>query len=113
MNHLHWPKAFKHSDEAAADLQRCIQLQESAGKGNEKPYFLRPHIALGDAHVKSKQYDKARQVWQDALDLFAEDRELLLRLEISDDGQLLQFVLSQRSLDLPVDTDLSFLDAAP
>jgi tetratricopeptide (TPR) repeat protein len=110
MNHLHWPKALKHSDDAVADFNRCIALQQQSGRGNEKPWYLRTHIALGDAYAKDEQFEKARQVWKEGLELFPGDEQIQDRLNISEDNELLDFVLSRRSLDEPVDTDLSFLD---
>ena len=46
-------------------------------------------------------------------DKFPNSIELKDRLAIKDDKQLLKFVETQRSLDRPIDTDLSFLDAEP
>jgi tetratricopeptide (TPR) repeat protein len=109
-NHLHWPRALRHSADAAQDLQRCVELQQRTGKSGFKPYYLLPYVALGDAYTKDKQMDKARQAWQQGLKVFPEAKALKDRLAIMDDTQLLKYVEGQRSLDRPIDTDLSFLD---
>ena len=54
--------------------------------------------------------DKARAAWQAGLKIFPDSKELKDRLAIKDDTQLLKFVESQRSLERPIDTDLSFMD---
>jgi tetratricopeptide (TPR) repeat protein len=111
MNHLHWPMAFGHSDDAIADLKSCIELQKQNGYSNKRQYCLRTHIALGDAYTKNKQYDQARKAWSEALQLFPGAQQLKERLAISDDEKLLDYVKAQRSLDKGIDTDLSFLDS--
>jgi tetratricopeptide (TPR) repeat protein len=110
MNHLHWPRALMHSADAAKDFVRCIELQEKGGKSKAKPYHLRAHIALGDAYAKNRQVDKARPAWQQGLKAFPDSQELKDRLAIKDGAQLLKFVEGKRSLDHPIDTDLSFMD---
>ena len=110
MNHLHWPRALLHSDDAAKDLTRCLELQERGRKPKDKPYYLRPYVSLGDALAKAKKYDQAREVWRRGQKTFPNSPELKERLAIKDDAQLLKYVESQRSLEKPIDTDLSFLD---
>lgn len=113
MNHLHWPRSLRHSDSAAEDLQKCVELQQREGVAAAKSYYLRTHILLGDAWTKAGQYERARKAWRAGLSAFPEARELLDRLEIRDDAILLRTVESQRSLEQPIDTDLSFLDREP
>lgn len=108
MNHLHWPRALRHSDDAVADLERCAHLQERSGR--LEPHHLRIYVCLGDAYTKAKEYDRARQAWRRGLKYFAAARELTDRLQIKDATGLLKYVESQRSLEKPIDTDLSFLD---
>ncbi len=112
MNHLHWPRALRHSDDAVVDLTRCIQIQKESGSPAGRPHFVRTHIALGDAHAKAKQFDKARRTWQEGLELFPESSELQERLAISKDA-LLDYVKNHRSLEQPIDTSLAFLDGQP
>jgi tetratricopeptide (TPR) repeat protein len=110
MNHLHWPRVLRHSADAAQDLARCIELQARSGLPAGQPYYLRTHIALGDALAKDQEFAKARQAWRHGLKIFPEAKPLLERLAIAEDKRLLDFVENQRSLERPVDTDLSFLD---
>lgn len=107
MNHLHWPRALLHSDDAARDLARCVELQERDAE--PKPYYLRSYVALGDAYTKNKQYDQARAAWRRGLKFFPRAQELRDRLAIADNGQLLKYVEDQRSLERPIDTDLAFV----
>jgi tetratricopeptide (TPR) repeat protein len=111
VNHLHWPRALRHSADAAKDLSRCIELQAKNGQPVSHPYYLRSHVALGDALAKDKDYEKARQAWRQGLKIFPDAKPLKERLAISDDKRLLEYIESQRSLERPIDTDLSFLDA--
>ena len=111
MNHLHWPRALRHSGDAAKDFARCVEMQERAGQA--KPFHLRAYLGLGDAYAKNRQLDKARPAWRQGLKVFPASSELKDRLAIKEDKQLLKFVETQRSLDRPIDTDLSFLDAEP
>jgi tetratricopeptide (TPR) repeat protein len=108
INHLNWPRALRHSEAAAADLSRCVKLQEKDHQ--PKSYYVRTYVALGDAQTKAKNHAKARRAWREGLKLFPQSGELTARLEISDDKELLRYVESQRSLQNSIDTDLSFLD---
>lgn len=110
MNHLHWPRSLLHSDDAAVDLRKCVELQRQFPSGGREEYCVRTHIALGDALTKDKQYAEARKAWRAGQELFPESADLKDRLVIADDSALLRFVESKRSLEQPVDTGLSFLD---
>ncbi len=113
MNHLHWPRALRHSERAAADFERCLALQRKAGRANAKSYFERTYILLGDAWAKAEKFDRARRAWRDGLAAFSGSKPLRDRLAIKDNAALLKFVESQRSLEQPIDTDLSFVDREP
>ena len=110
MNHLHWPRALQHSADAAKDFARCIEWQKQHERGAAKPYYLRTYVGLGDAYTKNKQLDKARQAWRKGLQAFPRATELKTRLALADNAQLLNYVEAQRSLEHPIDTDLSFMD---
>lgn len=111
MNHLHWPKSLGHSDDAAADFRRCLELQAADPAGpTARPWYVRAHIGLGDALTKDKSYAEARQAWQAGLALFPADPALTERLATSGDDAQLDYVESHRSLEAAIDTDLSFLD---
>jgi tetratricopeptide (TPR) repeat protein len=111
MNHLHWPRALRHSRDAVRDLERCIGLQ--AKRGERLPYHVRPHLALGDALAKAGDYAAARRAWSRALDAHPGTGELEDRLAIEGDAALLAYVEDERSLERPIDTDLTFYTGRP
>jgi tetratricopeptide (TPR) repeat protein len=100
MNHLHWPRALRHSAEAVEDFQRCLELEP---RRHERIYVL-----LGDAHAKNGSFGEARRVWREGQALFPRSRALVDRLALGDDDAVLTFVERARSLEQPIDTDLSF-----
>ena len=53
---------------------------------------------------------QAREAWRRGQKAFPTSPELKERLAIKDDAQLLKYVESQRSLEKPIETDLSFMD---
>ena len=110
MNHLHWPRALRHSADAVADFERCLELQLQ--EDETRSYFERTYILLGDAHAKNKSYDDARGVWIDGLKRFPGSAAITARMAIEGDDALLDYILDQRSLEQPIDTDFSFVDAS-
>ena len=145
MNHLHWPRALKHSDAAAADFRECLRIQRrtslpaSLNEGTRRSDaatatpqalppplqrgglggsvqgagFERTFIGLGDSYAKAGAAAKARDAWREGLQEFPDSTALQERLAIGDDAALLKFVETKRSLDQPIDTDLSFLEREP
>ncbi len=109
MNHLHWPRALRHSDDAVVDFTQCIKLQQTHDDAIRPDYYVRAHIALGDSYAKMSQFDKARKAWREGLRLFPESDALKDRLAIADDA-LLAYVEGVRNLQQPIDTGLAFLD---
>jgi len=110
MNHLYWPRALRHSDDSIANISICIALQEESGDPAGQPYYERSYVILGDAHTKAGEYEKARAAWRRGLTLFPDSDQLKERLKERSDAELLEFIESKRSLEEPIDTDLSFLD---
>jgi tetratricopeptide (TPR) repeat protein len=108
INHLHWPRALLHNDAAAADLEAAAALQEK--RGDVRPHYQRIYVAWGDALTKAGEPDEARTAWRKGLALFPAASDLKARLAITDDKALLRFVEAERSLEKPIDSDLSFLD---
>jgi len=109
MNHLHWPRALRHTDDALADFERMIELQAT---DEPRPYHVRTYVALGDAYTKIKRYAEARAAWSRGLDSFPDAMELTERLAIASDDELFAFVADARNLEQVIDTDLSFVDQA-
>ena len=112
MNHLHWPRALRHSADAVLDFSRSLEIQqaEQRASGRSKPYYERTYILLGDAQAKNRSYEKARRVWRDGLALFPQSNDLQERLAVQEDEALLAHVEARRSLEQPIDTNFSFLD---
>ncbi len=110
MNHLYWPRALRHSDDSIASISVCVALQEESGDPAGHPYYERSYLILGDAYTKAREYAKARAAWRRGLELFPNSNQLRERLEDRSDSELLEFVESRRTLEDPIDTDLSFLD---
>ena len=109
MNHLHWPRALRHSDDAVVDFTHCIKLQQMDDDAIRPDYHVRAHIGLGDSYTKLSEFDKARKAWREGLRLFPDSDALKDRLAIDEDA-LLAYVESVRNLQQPIDTGLAFLD---
>ncbi|MDX1387919.1 MAG: FG-GAP-like repeat-containing protein [Acidobacteriota bacterium] len=109
MNHLHWPRALRHSGDAVADFSRALALQR-AGAGPADAERERVYVLLGDAQAKNKAYADARRTWSAGIELFPGSRALEERLAIDDDDALLDYVMETRALERPIDTDFSFFE---
>ena len=110
MNHLHWPRALRHSDDAAADFRRCLELQRGKDGPEGPTHYLRAYILLGDALAKMGSHEEGRTAWRQGLDLYPESEELRSRLAIEGEEATLEFIESVRSLEMPINTNFSFLD---
>ncbi len=106
-NHLHWPRALRHSAMAAEDFSRIVELQTEGGK--RKSYHVRSHIRLGDALAKDGRFQEARAAWQKGLAVFPGNPDLRKRVALRSGEQALAYVEQERSLDRRIDTDFSFL----
>jgi tetratricopeptide (TPR) repeat protein len=109
MNHLHWPRALKHSADAAADFRRCLELQKKDGSPTARSYYVRTYIGLGDALAKNDQFDQARDAWQEGLAAFPNSAELQKRVALKTAAAARAFVEAARNLEQQIDTDFSFL----
>lgn len=111
MNHLHWPRALGHSDDAARDLERAVEIQEAKGEGRE-PYAERVWVALGQAYAKDGRYEEARKAWRRGQERFPDSAELKSHLAVKGEAALAELVKEKRSLEKSIDTDLSFYEAS-
>lgn len=109
MNHLHWPRALRHSQSAAEDFKRCIELCSGPEAQPRRNYHVRAYVGQGDALAKDGDVAAARAAWRRGLELFPGTRELSERLELSDESTLRDFIERERNLEQAVDTDFSFL----
>ncbi|HWR82340.1 MAG TPA: tetratricopeptide repeat protein [Candidatus Deferrimicrobium sp.] len=109
MNHLHWPRAMRHGTQSIHDFQQALKIQSAMNLPKPRPYFVLTYIGLGDALVKEKRHDEARDVWRRGLELFSKNAHLRKRLTLADNVQLEKFVEKARWLEKQIDTDLSIL----
>ena len=111
MNHLYWPKALRHAPKSIEAFQRCLAIQEKMIKetGEPKPHFVRGYLGLGDAYVKDKKFEEAREIWRSAEAHFPDDPRLKQRLALTDNKTLGKFVDKERGLGVVVNTDLTIL----
>ncbi len=109
MNHLHWPRALRHSAAAAADFRRCIELQARSGPPGSHGYYVRSYVGLGDALAKDGDFEGARAAWRRGLELFPASAELRRRASLQSADEARALVEEVRNLEQPIDTDFSFL----
>ena len=109
-NHLHWPRALGHADDAAADFARAVEMQRALPGGGREREHREAYVRWGDALTKDGRYDEARRAWRQGLAAFPGDEQLAARLALAGDAEQLAYVEDQRSLEREIDTDLSFLE---
>ncbi len=106
-SYLYWPPSFGRAALAVADLGRAAAI----ARRSPLPHQRRGWIALGDAHWKVGELDKARTAWNEGLRLFPGEARLAARLASRGDelAALIEADLDPRQR---VDTDLSSLAPA-
>jgi len=109
VNHLHWPRALKHSANSARDFRKCIELQAQGGSPNGRSYYVRAHIGLGDALAKDGNFRDAKKAWRAGSKLFPRNRDLKERLALKTGEEAQAYVEEVRNLQQQIDTDFSFL----
>lgn len=110
LNNLYWPSWFGRTRRAIADLRRCVDVSERAGA--PAPYHALGYAALGDGYVKSGDVPRGVQTWTQGLARFPGSAELQTRVALPA-ADAPAFVKTQRDLDKPIDTDISFLWRQP
>ena len=109
MNHLHWPRALLHSVASARDFRKLIEIQSAEGKPDQRSYYVRAYVGLGDALVKDGKFAQARKAWNEGLALYPGNRDLQGRLALVTSEEALEFVEKVRNLEQQIDTDFSFV----
>jgi hypothetical protein len=110
MNHLHWPRALKHSSDAARDFRSCIELQTEGGEApNARAHYVRAYIGLGDALAKDGNFGDAQTAWREGLIAFPRNSDLKERVALTSRDEARDYVEKVRNLEQQVDTDFSFL----
>jgi len=109
-NHLHWPRALRHSSDAARDFRSCIELQTEGGEApNARAYYVRAYIGLGDALAKDGNFGDAQTAWREGLSAFPRNSDLQERVALTSRDEAGDYVEKVRNLEQQVDTDFSFL----
>ena len=109
MNHLHWPRALRHSAASAEDWRRCLALQTQNGSPNEHAYYVRAYIGLGDALAKDGHFGEAQKAWKEGLDAFPRNPDLEERAALRTAEEARAFIGKVRNLEQQIDTDFTFL----
>ncbi|HSS77110.1 MAG TPA: tetratricopeptide repeat protein [Thermoanaerobaculia bacterium] len=103
-SYLYWPKVFGRAPLGVADLEQAVALSQQEPK--QRPVYVRAWIALGDAHWKTDQPEKAKSTWRQALQLFPNHPELKARLAREGD-ELEKYIYDQLDPNKRVDTNLA------
>lgn len=106
MNHLHWPRLMRHAPKSVYDFRKAIEIQDDMNLSQPRQYFELAYLGLGDALVKDRRHDEAREVWHKGLELFPKSAKLRKRLSFTDNEELEHFLKKARSLEKQIDTDM-------
>ena len=102
-SYLFWPRIFNRTHLGVADLEAAMKIQNADKK---RIYHNRTYIALGQAHWKMDEIDKAKEIWKRGLELFPEN--VHLKTMISKDGdELKEYIEGMLDPNKRVDTNLS------
>ena len=102
-SYVYWPAIFGRTRLAIADLEKAIELSQQTAK---RSYHARAYRGLGEAYWRLNDLEKARQIWQEALELFPDDEDLQVRLE-QDDKALNALLTAHFEQGKRVDTNVS------
>lgn len=108
-SYVYWPAIFGRTQLGIADLERAIELAQSA---EPRPIHALAWAALGDGHWRLGDLESARRVWRDGLERYPGDAALEARLGREGD-ELERFLDAHYALGKRVDTDLSALWETP
>ncbi len=107
MNHLYWPRWFRHTDRAIQDLEHCVRISSHLPLEQARPFHVLAYLALGDGFAKAGRIEEAKKIWREGLSVYPSGRlRERLVLPVSD---LPAYIDVQRDLDKPIETDLVFL----
>jgi len=104
-SYLFWPKIFNRTQFGVADLEEAMKIQKADKK---RVYHIRTYIALGQAHWKMDELDKAKEIWKEGLELFPDN--VHLKAFLSKDGDdLKEYIDDMLDPNKRVDTNLQEL----
>jgi tetratricopeptide (TPR) repeat protein len=107
---LFWPPIFGRVPAAISDLEHAIAL---AANEPARPYHGRAWAALGDAHWRLGDVDRAVQIWRDGATRYPEDPELTTRLQHHARSTLEAFFEDRFDPNRGVATDLGEIFGTP
>ncbi|MFC1573146.1 FG-GAP-like repeat-containing protein, partial [Candidatus Eisenbacteria bacterium] len=105
LNLLYWPQLFGQSEAAIAAFERCVRLQGARREAHLAETFL----ALGDAHGREGEIERAHEVWCEGREQFPANREIEWRLAL-DAGEIEAFCVSERGMDRMPEATISWLE---
>jgi len=104
-SYLFWPKLFKRAHLGLSDLEEAMKIQKQDKK---RVYHVRTYIALGQAHWKMDDVDRAKKIWKEGVELFPDNVQL--KDLLSKDGDDLQeYIDDTLDPNKRVDTNLQEL----
>ncbi len=104
-SYLFWPRIFNRTHLGVADLQEAMKMQKD---DKIRAYHVRTYIALGQAHWKMDEVDRARGIWKEGQQIFPDSVHLKALLSKEGDD-LRDYIDDMLDPNKRVDTDLSLL----
>lgn len=102
--YLFWPPIFGRTPNGIADLERAIEIARE--NGGPKPYQARAWAALGDGYWRLDNVRKAREIWQQGLEVFPDDPHLQARFSRTDRAELDAYLEAHYDAGKRVETHL-------
>ncbi len=104
-SYLFWPKIFNRTHLGVADLEEAMKIQKADTK---RAYHVRTYVSLGDGYWKMDNLEKAKSLWREGLNQFADSPQLKIRLSLGGDD-LKAIIDSAYDPNRRVDTNLQDL----
>jgi tetratricopeptide (TPR) repeat protein len=104
-SYLFWPKIFRRGPLGLADLEQVMKIQKQDKK---RTYHVKAYIALGQAHWKMDDVDKAKAIWKEGAALFPDNVQLKALLA-KDGDDLQEYIDDVLDPNKRVDTNLQEL----
>jgi tetratricopeptide (TPR) repeat protein len=101
-SYLFWPKIFRRGPLGLADLEQVMKIQKQDKK---RTYHVRAYIALGQAHWKMDDVDRAKAIWKEGAELFPDNVQLKALLA-KDGDDLQEYIDDLLDPNKRVDTNL-------
>lgn len=105
-SYVYWPPIFGRTQLGIADLEKAVAMSEKMDR--TPAYHAHAYAALGDAHWRLEDLEKAGEVWRRGLERVPESSDLAERLDRLDEGAeaLDAFLKAHYEIGNRVDTSL-------